>query len=160
VRLASSLPLLTSSWVGHSASPGLLLMGFAGAFRRSELVALDVEDITDTEDGLRIAVRRSKADQEGEGDLVGLPSGSNPATCPGRAWRAWLAASGIAEGPAFKAVNQKGELSSRRLAARAVAEVVKRRAKAAGQDAAASLPTRCVPASPPGPMARACPNSV
>ena len=60
----------------------VLLMGFAGAFRRSELVALDVEDITDTDEGLRIAVRRSKADQEGEGAAVGLPYGSNPATCP------------------------------------------------------------------------------
>ena len=76
----------------------LLLIGFAGAFRRSELVALDVEDITDTDDGLRIAVRRSKADQEGEGAAVGLPYGSNPATCPVRAWRAWLEVSGITEG--------------------------------------------------------------
>ena len=77
----------------------LLLMGFAGAFRRSELVALDVEDITDTDDGLRIAVHRSKADQEGEGAAVGLPYGSNPATCPVRAWRAWLEVSGITEVP-------------------------------------------------------------
>jgi len=56
----------------------LLLIGFAGAFRRSELVALNVEDVTDTDDGLRIAVRRSKADQEGKGTAVGLPYGSNP----------------------------------------------------------------------------------
>jgi hypothetical protein len=61
-----------------------------GAVSRSELVTLDVEDITDTDDGLRLAVRRSKADQEGAGDAVGLPYGSNPAACPVRAWRAWL----------------------------------------------------------------------
>jgi site-specific recombinase XerD len=109
----------------------LLLMGFAGAFRRSELVALDVEDITDTDEGLRIAVRRSKADQEGEGAAVGLPYGSNPATCPVRAWRAWLEVSGITGGPAFRALTRHDKLSTRRLTAEAVAIVVKRRAKAA-----------------------------
>ena len=109
----------------------LLLMGFAGAFRRSELVALDVEDITDTDEGLRLAVRRSKADQEGAGDVVGLPYGSNPATCPVRAWRAWLEVSGITEGAAFRAITRHDRLSPDRLTAGAVARVVKRRAKAA-----------------------------
>ncbi len=117
----------------------LLLMGFAGAFRRSELVALDVEDITDTDEGLRIAVRRSKADQEGDGDAVGLPYGSNPATCPVRAWRAWLEVSEITEGPAFRAITRhdkaaRRRISARRLTAEAVAAVVKRRAEAAGFD--------------------------
>jgi site-specific recombinase XerD len=117
----------------------LLLMGFAGAFRRSELVALNVEDITDTDDGLRIAVRRSKADQEGEGDAVGLPYGSNPATCPVRAWRAWLEVSEITEGPAFRAITRhdnaaRPRIGSRRLSTDAVAIIVKERAKAAGFD--------------------------
>lgn len=115
----------------------LLLMGFAGAFRRSELVAFDVEDVTDTDDGLRLAVRRSKADQEGAGDAVGLPYGSNPATCPVRAWRAWLEVSGITEGAAFRAIDRHDRLSARRLTADAVATIVKRRAKAAGLDAPA-----------------------
>ena len=66
----------------------LLLMRFAGAFRRSELIALELADITDTDDGLPIAVHHSNADQEGEGGAVGLPYGSNPATCPVQAWRA------------------------------------------------------------------------
>ena len=113
----------------------LLLMGFAGAFRRSELVALDVEDITDTDEGLRIAVRRSKADQEGAGDAVGLPYGSNPATCPVRAWRAWLEMSGMTEGAAFRAITRHGLLRSGRLSTNAVARMVKRRAKKAGFDA-------------------------
>ena len=111
----------------------LLLMGFAGAFRRSELVALDVGDITDTDDGLRVAVRRSKADQEGEGAAVGLPYGSNPATCPVRAWRAWLEVSGITEGAAFRGIDRHGRLR-RRLSTDAVAIIVKDRAKAAGFD--------------------------
>jgi integrase len=93
----------------------ILLMGFAGAFGRSELVALDVEDITDTDDGLRIAVRRSKADQEGAGDLVGLPYGSNPATCPVRAWRAWLEVSAITAGAAFRAITRHDKAARRRL---------------------------------------------
>jgi integrase len=66
----------------------LLLMGYAGAFRRSELVGVDVEDITDTEDGLRIAVQRSKFDQEAPEPWWVWPHGSNPETCPVRAWRA------------------------------------------------------------------------
>ena len=112
----------------------LLLIGFASAFRRSELVALDITDITETDDGLHIAVLRSKSDQEGAGDVVGVPYGSNPATCPVRAWRAWLEVSGIAEGAAFRGITRHGKISDTRLTARAVADVVKARAKAAGLD--------------------------
>jgi integrase len=65
----------------------LLLIGFAGAFRRSELVALEVGDITETDDGhgLRIVLRQSKTNQEGKGMVKGLPYGSEEATCPVRA---------------------------------------------------------------------------
>ena len=55
----------------------LPLLGFAGAFRRSELVGLNVEDAQFTSDGLVVMLRRSKADQEGEGRKVGIPYGSN-----------------------------------------------------------------------------------
>ena len=68
----------------------LLLFGFAGALRRSELVALDVEDVSEDDGGLRLVLRRSKTDQEAEGATRGLPYGSHPATCPVRAWRRWL----------------------------------------------------------------------
>jgi integrase len=60
----------------------LLLVGFAGAFRRSELVALDIADVVFNSDGLVVQVRRSKTDQEGLGRKIGLPFGSNPLTCP------------------------------------------------------------------------------
>jgi NAD-dependent dihydropyrimidine dehydrogenase PreA subunit len=60
----------------------LLLVGFAGTYRRSELVALNVEDVQVTGDGLVITLRRSRTDQEGEGRKGGLPYGSNPGTCP------------------------------------------------------------------------------
>ena len=73
----------------------LLLVGFAGAFRRSELVALDFADLRFTSDGLVITLRRSKVDQEGEGRKLGIPYGSNPDTCPVRSLKAWLEAAGI-----------------------------------------------------------------
>jgi site-specific recombinase XerD len=119
-----------------SRDRALLLIGFAGAFRRSELVALDVDDITDTDDGLHVVVRKSKSDQEGEGAVVGLPYGSNPATCPVCAWRAWLTVrneSGLTDAPpAFLSIAKAGKISDHRLPARAVAAIVKRRATAAG----------------------------
>lgn len=113
----------------------LLLIGYAGALRRSELVALDVADVTESTDGLVVTVRRSKTDQEGAGEQLGLPYGSDPATCPVRALRAWLAASGIEGGPIFRPVTRAGRLGDARLSDRAVAEVVKRTAAAAGLDA-------------------------
>jgi hypothetical protein len=60
----------------------LLLFGFAGALRRSELVALDVEDVSEDDGGLRLILRRSKTDQDAEGAIRGLPYGSHPASCP------------------------------------------------------------------------------
>jgi integrase len=60
----------------------LLLLGFAGAFRRSELVALDVADLEDNREGLIVRIRKSKTDQEGEGRAVGIPRGADPPTCP------------------------------------------------------------------------------
>jgi site-specific recombinase XerD len=110
----------------------LLLIGFAGALRRSELVALDVQDVTPDDDGLIVTIRRSKGDQEAHGDIRGLPYGSRPATCPVRAWRAWLATSNITDGAAFRAVNQHGQLGTTRLSDRAVADMIKRRAHRAG----------------------------
>ena len=114
----------------------LLLFGFAGALRRSELVALDVEDVSEDDDGLRLVLRRSKTDQEAEGAIRGLPYGSHPATCPVRAWRRWLTASGITTGPAFRSVDRHGRLGAQRLSDRAVADMIKRRALAAGLDGA------------------------
>ena len=114
----------------------LLVVGMAGAFRRSELVAIDVEHVTEDEQGLRIRVLRSKRDQEGKGALVGVPYGSNPETCPVRSWRAWLVASGIDSGPAFRAVDKHGHLSPTRITDRQVARIVQRRALAVGLPAA------------------------
>lgn len=114
----------------------LLLMGFAGAFRRSELVSLNREDIEVGQEGAIVTVRRSKTDQEGEGRKVGIPYGARPETCPVQALLVWLEASGITEGPVFRSVNRHGRLQPGRLSDRAVALAVKRRAKACGLDPA------------------------
>ncbi len=112
----------------------LLLLGFAGALRRSELVGLEVADVTEGADGLTLRLRRSKTDQEGAGRTVGVPYGSNLATCPVRAWRAWLEVSGITEGAAFRPVDRHGHIGATRLRAPAVALVLKRHAARAGLD--------------------------
>ena len=68
----------------------MILLGFAGAFRRSELVGLNIEDCEFGKDGLTITLRRSKTDQEGMGRKIGIPYGSNPATCPVRTVQTWM----------------------------------------------------------------------
>jgi integrase len=113
----------------------LLLIGFAGAFRRSELVGLNVEDASFTGDGLVVTLPRSKTDQEGEGRKVGIPYGSNPATCPVRSLRAWIETAGITAGPLFRSVNRYGRVQPGRLSDKAVALIVKRYAQASGRDA-------------------------
>jgi integrase len=114
----------------------LLLLDFAGALRRSELVGLDVAHITEGTDGLTVRLRRSKTDQEGAGRTIGVPFGSNPVTCPVRAWLAWLEISGITEGPAFCPVDRHDHIGTTRLSGQAVALVLKRHAARVGLDPA------------------------
>ena len=111
----------------------LLLLGFAGAFRRSELVALDVADIAETETGLLVMIRRSKTDQDGEGVTIAIARGD--VACPARALREWLDAAGIEAGPIFKPINKAGTVSGERLTDRSVANIVKAHAERAGFDA-------------------------
>jgi hypothetical protein len=74
----------------------LLALGFAGAFRRSELVALQVEDLAECADGLRVTIRRSKTDQEGAGQSVAILRGVR--ICPVEAVQTWLARAEISTG--------------------------------------------------------------
>ena len=110
----------------------LLLLGFAGGFRRSELVGLNLADLNFTRDGLVVMLQRSKTDQEQQGREIGIPYGSNPATCPVRAVRAWVDSLGESDGPLFRPINRHGQVLNRRLTDKSVALVVKRRAAAAG----------------------------
>lgn len=75
----------------------IILLGFAGGFRRSELVALNVEDLADDEGGLRIMLKRSKTDQDGKGRTVAIVKGAHPLTCPVAAVQAWLHEANIKE---------------------------------------------------------------
>src|SRR5262249_41326949 len=113
----------------------LMLLGFAGAMRRSELVGLDVTDLAVGEEGLVVVVRKSKMDQRGEGRKIGIPAGQHSETCPVRAVQNWLDLSGVIEGPIFRSVNKHGCVMDRRLSDKAVAEVVKRSLVAAGRSA-------------------------
>lgn len=114
----------------------LILLGFAGAFRRSELVGLDAEDCAFGKDGLTVTLRRSKTDQEGVGRRVGIPYGSNPETCPVRIIQRWMEHAGISAGPLFRSINRHGHLGPGRLSGIDVARVVKKLAERAGLDAA------------------------
>ena len=108
----------------------LLLLGFAGALRRSELVALDVADLAESAGELDITIRRSKTDPEGAGQSVAIPHGRS--LKPVAAVTAWLAASGIVAGPVFRPITKSGTLRGERLTDRSVADIVKRYAEAAG----------------------------
>lgn len=129
-RMATALP----ETLAGMRDKALILVGFAGAFRRSEIVGLNVDDISYRDEGIVILLRRSKTDQAGEGRWVGIPYGKNPETCPVNALRCWLEASEIFEGAIFRGLDRYGHLVSERLSRRSVGNVIKRAAKAAGLD--------------------------
>ena len=112
----------------------LLTLGWFGAFRRSELVALTVADVKKEREGLVVAVRSSKGDQEGRGAEKGIPYASSPALCPVRALAAWFEASGLSEGPIFRAIDRHGRIASEGLSDRTVARIVQAAAERAGLD--------------------------
>ena len=114
----------------------LILLGFAGAFRRSELVRLDVEDCVFGKDGLTITLSRSKTDQDCAGRKIGIPFGSNPDTCPVRTVQNWIEEAHITTGAVFRSMNRHGRIRAVRLSDGAVARIVKKLAERAGLDPA------------------------
>lgn len=112
----------------------LLSLGFACALRRSELVALQVADLEVSGDGLRVTIRRSKTDQEGQGQVVGVPAGGKLLVAERVA--AWIRAAGITSGPIFRPINRHGQLLPAALTDTSVAAIVKVYASRAGLDAA------------------------
>jgi integrase len=111
----------------------LLLVGFAGAFRRSELVALTVEDVQFVKQGVVVHLRSSKTDQERAGRKVAIPHARGN-VCPVSALEEWLKFSGVSCGPIFRPVDRHGGIGSRTLTAQSVALIVKQRAEAVGLD--------------------------
>jgi integrase len=118
----------------------LLLTGFAGALRRSELVGLDVEHLAWSEDGVRLLLTKSKTDKDGEGAEVMITIGRHEATCPVRSLQRWLEAAGVRSGPVFRKVNKAGRPEARRLSEDAVRQILKRCADAAGVEGSFAEP--------------------
>jgi integrase len=108
----------------------LLLIGFAGAFRRSELVALDREDLDFRPEGVLIHIRRSKTDQSGFGRQVAIKAASGP-HCPIAAVQGWLGHARIEGGPVFRRIDRDRRIFGR-LSGEAVSLIVKARVAAAG----------------------------
>jgi site-specific recombinase XerD len=130
-RLAAMVSQADTDTLKGLRDKALLLFGFASAMRRSELVALTVEDIEQTERGLLVTLRRSKTDQEGQGHQRAIPFGRSPETCPVGALNAWLEGASIDEGRLFRSVSRHGQVGER-MSTRAVADVVKHYAVLAG----------------------------
>ncbi len=128
--MARSMALSAPDGLKGLRDRALLLLGFAGAFRRSELVALDVADLEETEEGFRVTIRRSKTDQEGHGEVIAIIRGGS--TCPVKAVKAWLEAAGISEGPVFQPVAKGGRLAGTRLTAKSVCDLVQAYAERLG----------------------------
>ena len=111
----------------------LLLIGFAGGFRRSELVSIVRSDIEMRTEGLVVNIRRSKTDQVGAGRSVGIPIGRTR-WCPVQALAHWLTISRIVAGPLFPPIDRRGRIANAGLSTDAVSRVVKRRVSAIALD--------------------------
>ncbi len=114
----------------------LLLFGFAGALRRSELVALQVEDVAVAAGGLRLRIARGKTDQAGEGAEIGLPRGRHVETCPVRAFEAWQAVARRKAGPLFRRISSAGRVGDAALHPDAVRRILAARVRMAGLEIA------------------------
>ena len=110
----------------------LLLLGFAGALRRSELVGLDLAHVRWTEDGMTIMIDRSKTDSGGQGAEIVIPHGQADETCPVAALQLWLAGAAIAGGPLFRKVSRGAKVQAARLSPDGVRQILLKRAGQAG----------------------------
>jgi site-specific recombinase XerD len=133
-RIVAMAPL-AGERLANIRDRALLLFGFASAMRRSELAALNFEDIEETADGLRVTIRRSKTDQEGHGDVIAVPRGT--IACPVAALKAWLQIANITEGPVFRPIAKGERIGDARLTDRSIANIVKAHAARVGLDPAA-----------------------
>jgi site-specific recombinase XerD len=124
----------------------ILLLGFAGGMRRSELAALDVDDLAAVDEGLDVLIRWSKTDQEGAGRTIGIPYGRNAETCPVLAVQRWIRLAGLTTGALFRRIRPNGRPGTERrdplgqveteaLTPQGIARVIQRAAERAGLDA-------------------------
>lgn len=110
----------------------LILMGFSGAFRRSELVGIDIEHLIFDSHGLSVYLPRSKTDQDGEGRVVDIPFSTDVKFCPIRKLRRWISLANILEGPVFLQVHKGGNIVGKRICDHTVARILKKRCEPFG----------------------------
>lgn len=113
----------------------LILIGFAGGFRRSELAGLVYNDVERVRQGIVITLRRSKTDQNGAGRKIGVPY-ARGRWCPVASLEQWLNRSGITEGALFRTINRHHRIGLKPLSGEAVCQIVKERVRSAGIDPA------------------------
>jgi integrase len=106
----------------------LLLLGFSGAFRRSELAGIHLEHIKFDRDGITILLPWSKTDQAGQGQTVQIPYGRHQDTCPVTALKSWLNVAKIEQGAVFRSINKHGTIQPNQMSDKAVALIIKKRA--------------------------------
>jgi site-specific recombinase XerD len=114
----------------------LLLTGYTGGLRRSELAASAIEDLEWVEEGAVLTLRRSKTDQEGQGRKVAIPKGAHRTTCPVTALGDWIEAAGITEGAIFREIDRHGKVSTGALHRDSVGAILKKAVARAGFDPA------------------------
>ncbi len=110
----------------------IILVGFGGGFRRTELVSIDHEDLEFVSEGLKIKIRRSKTDQYGEGMIKGLPYFTNENYCPVINLKKWLEISKIKSGPIFRRFSKGSTLTEKRLTDQTVVLLMKKYLELAG----------------------------
>lgn len=132
--IAAMIRKIPSDTLAGRRDRALLLLGFAGALRRSELVALNVEDIETAAGGILLHIKRSKTDQEARGETVPVLTGKR--LMPVDALNAWLSAANLSTGALFQRIGKGGKLTGERLTGQSVALIVKKYARAAKLDAA------------------------
>ena len=103
----------------------IVLIGFGGGFRRSEIVAINFEDLEFVEEGLKITIKKSKTDQFGEGMIKGLPYFNNEIYCPVKNLKQWLEISRIKSGPIFRRFSKGLSLTNQRLSDQSVVLLMK-----------------------------------
>lgn len=129
-RIATTLESIPATLRGKR-DRALLTLGFAGAFCRSELVALWLADLAFEPAGLRVQIRHSKTDQEGQGQEIAIPQGKT--LRPVRAVQVWIKAAKVTDGKLFREIDRHGRLGEA-LTARSVALIMKHYVEAAGLD--------------------------
>ena len=112
----------------------IILVGFGGGFRRTELISIDHQDLEFVAEGVKITLRRSKTDQFGEGMVKGLPYFSNEKYCPVTHLKKWIEISNIKDGPVFRRFAKGCSLTSHRLTDQSVVLLIKRYLELAGID--------------------------